>query len=104
MEAEAAPTRRGFFVTLTRTTQGRNTMSHDPHTLTISWQQPRRVVLAVIDNDLTWTIDVRVDREGIVAEIGRDFILCTSCEFGWNDKHDNESPVTPINNKKRQNP
>ena len=40
-----------------------------------------------------WTIDVTIDTDkdgGIEAAIGRDFILCTSCEFGWDEKHVNE--------------
>jgi hypothetical protein len=60
------------------------------HQLTIDTHEPHRVILAVNDKGRTWEIDVRADEDGIVAEIGRDSVLCTSCEFGWDDKHDNE--------------
>jgi hypothetical protein len=30
------------------------------------------------------------DDGGIIADIGRDGVLCTSAEFGWPDKHENE--------------
>ncbi len=63
-------------------------------TLTIiSLQEPQRVILEVRRGGKIWEIDVRIDADedgGIVAEIGRDSVLCTSCEFGWNDRHDNE--------------
>jgi hypothetical protein len=61
--------------------------------LIIDHQTDDRVILAVDHAGKHWTIDVTIDtREngGIEAAIGRDFILCTSCEFGWDEKHINE--------------
>jgi hypothetical protein len=51
------------------------------------------VILAVDYRGRHWEIDVRADFDedgGIIADIGRDGVLCTSAEFGWRDKHDNE--------------
>jgi hypothetical protein len=72
-----------------KTTKGEKTMSK----LTISLQEPERVILEVQHSGKTWEIDVRIDTDedgGIIAEIGRDSVLCKSCEFGWTEKHCNE--------------
>jgi CYTH domain-containing protein len=61
--------------------------------LYIDHQTDNRIILAVDHGGKHWEIDVRIDTDedgGIVAEIGRDSILCTSCEFGWTEKHCNE--------------
>ncbi len=61
--------------------------------LYIDEQTDTRIILAVDHAGRHWEIDVRVDFDedgGIIAEIGRDSILCTSTEFGWHDRHDNE--------------
>jgi hypothetical protein len=50
--------------------------------------------LAIDHGGKHWTIDVTIDLDaeqgGIEAAIGRNYILCTSCEFGWTEKHCNE--------------
>jgi hypothetical protein len=56
-------------------------------------QTDTRVILAVDHAGKHWEIDVRVDFDedgGIVAEIVRDSVLCTSAEFAWDEKHVNE--------------
>ncbi len=61
--------------------------------LIIEHQTDDRVILAVDCAGKHWTIDVTIDTDedgGIEVAIGRDFILCTSCEFGWDEKHVNE--------------
>ena len=68
-------------------------MTHDTPQLTISLQEPHRVILEVQQGGKVWEIDVTIDPDedgGILAGIGRDSILCTSCEFGWTEKHCNE--------------
>jgi hypothetical protein len=64
--------------------------------LNIDTFEDRRVILAVSHKGREWEIDVRIDEDGIIAEIGRDSVLCTSCEFGWDDRHENE-PQTASN-------
>ncbi len=61
--------------------------------LSIADQQPTRVVLSIDNGGKYWEIDVSVDLDsdgGITADITRDGTLCTSAEFGWLDRHDNE--------------
>lgn len=51
-------------------------MTHDTPQLTISLQEPHRVILEVQQGGKVWEIDVRIDTDedgGIIAEIGRDF-------------------------------
>jgi hypothetical protein len=68
-------------------------MTHDIPQLTVSLQGPHRVILEVQQGGKAWEIVVRIDTDqdgGIIADIGRDSVLCTSCAFGWNEKHENE--------------
>ncbi len=61
--------------------------------LYIDHQTDTRIILAVDHGGKHWEIDVTIDADedgGILAGIGRDSILCTSCEFGWTEKHCNE--------------
>jgi hypothetical protein len=61
--------------------------------LEIEHQQNDRFILKVTANGKYWEVDIRMDPEqdgGIDVDISRDGILCTGCEFGWEDKHDNE--------------
>lgn len=61
--------------------------------LSIAHQQPTRIVLSIENGGTFWEIDVSVDVSGdggITADITRDGTLCTSAEFGWLDRHDNE--------------
>ncbi len=60
----------------------------------IDLQTDTRIILAVDHGGKHWEIDVTIDPDdddyGINVDLGRDSVLCTSCAFGWNDKHDNE--------------
>jgi hypothetical protein len=61
--------------------------------LVIEHQTDDCVRLSVNYAGKRWTIDVSADFEedgGIGAYIGRDEVLCTSAEFGWDEKHVNE--------------
>jgi hypothetical protein len=61
--------------------------------LVITEQTATRIILAAYHTGKQWEIDVRVDFDevgGIVADIARDGIHCTSAEFGWHEKHQNE--------------
>ena len=61
--------------------------------LYVDLQIDTRVILAVDHAGKHWEIDVTIDCDedgGILAEIGRDSILCTSAEYGWDEKHVNE--------------
>jgi len=60
----------------------------------VDHQQDDRIILAIDHAGKHWEIDVCVDYAiedgGISVGIGRDSILCTSAEFGWTEKHENE--------------
>jgi len=62
--------------------------------LYIDEQTDTRVILAVDRGGKHWEIDVTIDPNdddyGINVDIGRDSVLCTSCAFGWTEKHCNE--------------
>jgi hypothetical protein len=61
--------------------------------LVVTEQTDTCIILAVDHRGRHWEIDVRADFDedgGISADINRDGVLCTSAEFGWRDKHDNE--------------
>ncbi len=79
---------------LSKTNKGVSAMNNHTHQITISLQEPQRVILEVQQGGKVWEIDVRIDTDedgGIIAAIGRDSVLCTSCEFGWTEKHCNEA-------------
>jgi hypothetical protein len=73
-----------------KTTKGAKTMSK----LYIDHQTDNRIILAVDHGGKHWEIDVTIDPDdddyGINVDIGRDSVLCTSCAFGWTEKHENE--------------
>jgi hypothetical protein len=61
--------------------------------LVIEHQSDNSIRLAVDHAGKRWTVDVSADFDedgGISAQIGRDDVLCTSAEFGWDEKHVNE--------------
>jgi hypothetical protein len=62
--------------------------------LYIDHQTDNRIILAVDHGGKHWEIDVTIDPNdddyGINVDVGRDSVLCTSCAFGWNEKHENE--------------
>jgi len=72
------------------TTKGKTPMRPK---LEIEHQQNDSFILKVTANGKYWEVDVRIDPDpdgGIDVDMSRDGISCTGCEFGWDDKHDNE--------------